>query len=177
MDANDLQIVAMPGPTYTFLRDDRDTSSESSTVEPGEAVKVGGAGRNFAILILTGDPTIGLASGVELIGIVSKESTEVAAVDGEVECQTLIGNASVIKGKATTVGSINTAAELLAIRNDHITFDVTTTVQTIDETEGDDPNVHGLFVLGGDIALGTLDVIVNPLVCIGGGGLIGQTMD
>ena len=36
-----------------------------------------------------------------------------------------------------------------------------------DEDEGDDPNVHGLFVLGGDIVKGTLEVYVAAATIFG----------
>jgi hypothetical protein len=78
---------------------------------------------------------------------------------------------TVLRAKATTVANIDTAAKLLAIISDAITFDNTSNVITIDENEGDDPNVHGLVVIGGNISKGTLDVVVKPLATIFGNNI------
>jgi hypothetical protein len=87
---------------------------------------------------------------------------------------------SIIRAKATTAANIDTAAEFLALALDCVAFDRTaaneTGVLTIDEDEGDDPNVHALMMLTADYVKGTIDAAVN----IGGtmfGSLQGQTMD
>lgn len=150
--------------------DDRTTSSASATTKQGEPIKQDN--ENYALVVATGDPEI---STDLLLGVASAESTETSSVEGTVRYE-VAGPGTLLRGKATTVGNIDTDAELLAIEMDYVTFDVTTTVITINENEGSDPNVHGLFIKTGDIVRGTLDVWIHTNVTIFG-SLIGQTMD
>lgn len=172
MSARDLKVIRNAGETFPFNVDDRDTSGASAVFEPGEPVKIGGAGNNFIILLATGDPEIAVDI---FVGVGRRQSNELAASDGVMDVITLLPN-TMIRAFATTPGNMNTAAELLGIRNDYVTFDLTGAVFTIDENEGDDPNVHGLKIKGGDIVRGTLDVIPHINVTESG-PLIGQTMD
>jgi hypothetical protein len=173
MAERDIEIVKNPGGVLTFQAEDRNTSGLSATMKYGEPVKVAGTGSNFVQLLATGDPEI---STDEFVGIVNKESTETASADGEVEVQTLIPFLSVLRGKATTSGNIDTASELLGVINDWVTFDYASSTFTIDEDEGSDPNVHGLCIITGDINDGTLDVIVHANATHAA-PLTGQTMD
>jgi hypothetical protein len=71
---------------------------------------------------------------------------------------------------------MDTAAELLGLRGDTVCFDLTSTTITVDEDEGDDPNVHGLKIVGGDTAKGTLDFVLQGGIGLGGSS-VGQTRD
>lgn len=169
----DIKIIKHPGPTRVYDVDDRTTSGAAASIKPGEPVKKGGSGDNFVILLATGDPEIGTD---EFVGVARAESTETATVDGTVEVVTLIPNRTVLRAKVTTPANIDTAAELLGIKNDSVTFDLANGIFTVDEDEGSDPNVHGLRIIGGDIVKGTVDFIVNVLAT-DAGTLVGQTMD
>jgi len=110
------------------------------------------------------------------LGIATKESNETSTVDGHVLYYSIIPGYTVLRGKATTPGNMNTAVELLDILGDHVCFDLANGIFTIDEDEGDDPNVHGLKIVAGDSVKGTLDVLVQANVTEAA-TLVGQTMD
>lgn len=152
---NDIKIIKNPGEARRYNAEDRTTSSQTATMKPGEPVKGAGTGRNFVYLLADGDPEVGTDI---FIGIVAEESTETSTADGTVLVHTLLPN-TMLRGKATTAANINTAAKLLALKGDYVAFDLAAGVFTIDEDEGDDPNVHGLCIIDGDIVKGTLDVI------------------
>ncbi len=169
-DINDILVIKSVYGDDKRRVDDRTTSSASATIKQGEPIKRDN--ENFALLIATGDPEI--ATDI-MFGVASAESTETSSVEGIVRYE-VVGPGTILRGKAHTPGNISTDAELLAIEQDYVTFSVDTGEVTINENEGDDPNVHGLFIKTGDIVRGTLDVFVHSGVTIFG-SLIGQTMD
>lgn len=162
MAENDLQVVKHPGPRRKYRAEDRTTSSQSATMKPGEPVKVGGTGNNFAALIASGDPEAGTD---EFIGVVAKESDETSSADGHVEVTTVIPVITVIRGKATTTTNVDTESELNAILGDWVTFSYDDTNFTIYAKEGSDPDVHGLKIVDGDINNYTVDVIAHGSAC------------
>lgn len=124
----------------------------------GDGIIMGGTGRNYASLVLTGDPE----NGTDIfLGVSRSTATNTASADGVVDVE-ICGPGTVLEGRATTAANINTDALLLVILNDYVAFDRSAAtaagVLTIDEDEGDDPNVHGLCILDGDIVKGTLRV-------------------
>jgi len=138
MTLNDVKVVKYPGGTVLYEAEDRTTSSITATMKPGEPVKVAGTGTNFVQPLATGDPEV---QTDEFVGIVRKESTETSTVDGKVEVTTLIPVKTVLRAKATTTTNVNTAAKLLALMNDWVTFDLTAStgtngIFTIDSNEG-----------------------------------------
>lgn len=171
-DIDDIAIIRGGGSNFQARVDDRDTSSLTRAIQRGEAVKRGGAGNNFAIPVLTGDPEI--ATDI-LLGVATSESTESASADGTVEVAQILPS-TVLRGSASTAANVDTDAELRDITFDYVAFDVSSLAQSIDEDEGDDPNVHGLCIIDGDIVAGTLDVLVHVNVTLSG-SLVGQTMD
>ena len=133
------------------------TSSSDTVIYPGEPVKQAADGSPYVIHLATGDPEIGTDI---FVGIAASQSTETATADGSVEVYKL-QEGMVLRGKATTAGNVDTAAKINALRGDCVTFDLTSTTYTIDEDEGNDNNVHGLIIMGGDPDKGTLDVRVK----------------
>lgn len=166
MAYNDIKVVSGGYGVKQFKTDDRTTSSETATLKPGDVVKRGGAGNNFATIVLTGDPEIGTDI---LIGVVAKESTETSTADGVVDVE-IVGPGTVIRGKAATSTNMDTEAELLLLLNDYVAFDRSAAnsggTLTIDEDEGDDPNVHGLLIVAGNTARGELDCFVHTSATI-----------
>lgn len=68
-----------------------------------------------------------------------------------------------IRGRAkTTTGIVDTDANLILILNDYIDFDLTAAVYTLDGTAAS--NASGLMIVDGNVAKGTLDVVVDPRV-------------
>ena len=169
---DDIKIIRGGGSSFEVRVDDRTTSSETVTIKRGEPVKRDNA--NFVIPVATGDPEI---STDILVGIAMSESTETSAANGTVDVMQILPS-TVLRGRATDAAAINTDAELRDITFDYITFDVAGSpgAITIDENEADDPNVHGLCVIGGDIVAGTLDVLVHVNVTLSG-SRIGDTID
>ena len=166
MSINDVTIIETGGisatTSRTFRVQDRTTSGLTATIKPGEPIKLAG---NYVTLIATGDPEVGTD---RMVGIAATESTETASADGFVDVKMIVPNSTVMRCKVTTPGNMDTDAELLAILNDSVTFDVTSGVFTVDENEGDDPDVHGLIILDGDIVNGTVDFILKEGASIGG---------
>lgn len=158
MAKGDISIVDTGGlnvvPTRTYKVQDRTSSSESRAMAAGDPIKKSG---NYALLCASGDPEQGTDT---MLGIAAKASTETATADGEVEAYVCAPNV-VFRAKATTPANMDTASELLGLLNDSVTFDLSTNTFTVDENEGDDPDVHGLIIVGGNITDGTIDFIFN----------------
>lgn len=166
--------------TSKFRVEDRTTSTHDFTIKPGEVVEKGASGAvaasgNFAILALTGSP----ADGTNLfLGICKEESNETSSLDGTGVFY-MVGLGTRLKGDATTKGNIDTVAKLEALVLDNVAFtgiaakgdSPVTTPYTINEDEGDDPNVHGLQILTGDIVTGELEVRVVAGTCMFGAGI------
>jgi len=173
---NDVQVIKFPGSARLYRVDDRTTSSESVTFKPGEPIsKDGSDSENYVSLIHEGEPVVG--SSAIFIGICKKESTETSAANGTVEVTTVLGGITVLRGNANTATNVNTDAKWDALIGDSVTFNVTAVpIFTINEDEGDDPNVHGLKMIDADINSGKIDVLPSILACEGG-PLTGQTMD
>lgn len=136
-------------------------------IEVGDVVKRGGTGGNFGVHIATGDPEA--ATDITL-GVIKVAPNHTAAANGTGVVE-LVGPGSVISGKATTAANIDTAAKLLGVTLDYVTFDrsadTVAGILTIDEDEGDDPNAHGLLIVDGDIEKGTLEVMTAAATLFG----------
>lgn len=162
MSKGDVKIVSGAiGNSLPFLVDDRTTSSQTETIKPGEPVTQDNG--NFVEIVVNGGPVN--STGL-FVGIAKNESTETSSANGEVDVEIVVPFVTIMRAKATTAANIDTEAKLLAIKLDAIAFDNSSNVITIDEDEGDDPNEHGLVVVGGNIAKGTLDFYAKPLACL-----------
>lgn len=122
----------------------------------GDAVKIGGTGTNYAVPCLDGDPE----QGTDIfLGITHSDATNTASADGFVDVE-LVGPGTVMEALANTPSNIATAANLLGILLDFVTFDRSAAtvagVLTVDENEGTDTAIHGLMILDGDINSGKL---------------------
>ena len=137
----------------------------NTTILRGEPVKIGGTGANYVLRLADGDPETGTD---RMVGIAAADGTATASADGVVQVYEVVPEKTVMRCKMTTPSNANTAAELLGILNDSVCFDLTSTTFTVDEDEGDDPNVHGLRIVGGDIANGTLDFVLHEGAASGG---------
>lgn len=169
MAKNDVKIIKEAGGDYLQFDVQDRTSSSDTQLLVGDPVKKSG---NYVIHLATGDPEIGTD---EFVGIVAEASTETSTADGTVMVFVPVAGKSILRCNATTAGNIDTAAELLGVQLDCVTFDLTSTTFTVDENEGDDPNVHGLQIVGGDVS-GYLDFTIQQNAGLSG-GTVGQTRD
>jgi hypothetical protein len=127
---------------------------------------------DYAVRIATGDPEIGTD---QLIGVVIEESTDTASVAGTVKVFVL-GADTILRFKASTPANVDTRAKIDALKMESVACDLTGTTITLDEDEGDDPNVHGFVILDGNPDKGTIDALPNNGVLLHGGS-VGQTRD
>lgn len=159
MAKGDVSIVELKNvSTRQFVREDRTTSSATATAKAGEPLKKSADAANDVILLATGDPEIGTD---EFVGIAADESTETSTVDGVVNVYIPTPGITVMRAKATTPGNVNTAAERLGVLFDCVTIDLTGSIFTIDEDEGNDNNVHGFVILDVNITNGDVDFAVK----------------
>lgn len=161
----DVQVVggAAVSNVLPFVTDDRTTSSQTETIKPGEPVQMDN--ENFVEIVATGGPsqTAGL-----LVGIATTESTETSSAEGEVEAQIVVPFITLMRAKATTPANVDTVAKFKLLRQDAVCFTNASNVITINEDEGDDPNEHGLVMVGVDIAKGLIDFYAKPLATLFG---------
>lgn len=142
----------------------RDIPTEANTylgLEVGDGINLGGTGNNFAIPCLDGTPNQGTDI---MLGISKTAGSQTAALNGSINVE-IVGPGSVIQGRANTPANMNTAALLLGIRGDYVTFDRSAAtaagILTIDENEGSNDDTHALFIIDGDIVKGTLEVFIG----------------
>ena len=177
MALGDVSIVGGAGvtPVIPFHAEDRDTSTLTVTMKPGEPVKRRATDADAVEFIITGEPTYSTTAS-SFVGIVAKESTETATADGTVDVEVVVPYITRLRAKATSAANINTAAKLRAFSQNAVKFDgisaitgnPATTAYTIDEDDTDDQNDAGLVIVDGDIVRGTLDVYVKPLATLFG---------
>jgi hypothetical protein len=134
--------------------------TEANTLlEEGDMVKIGGTGNNFVVKIATGDPEIGTD---RIVGITKAASTDTASVAGYVDVF-LIDSRTVLCARATTGSNLSDGILL-----DSVAMDVSTGAITIDEDEGDDPDVHGCMILGYNATDDTVEFVVKTGALIDG---------
>lgn len=162
MSKGDVQIVGggSASAVLPFLVDDRTTSSQTETIKPGEPVTQDNG--NFVEIVVTGGPVN--STGL-FVGIAHNESNETSSAEGTVDVELVVPFITRMRARATTAANV-TAANLKTYKLDAVAFDNTSNVITIDEDEGDDPNEHGLVIVDGDTAKGTLDFYAKPLACL-----------
>lgn len=154
MAARDIQVRHSAYGTVEF-----DTEANVDVgLEVGDAVKLAGTGANFATIILDGDPE----QGTDIfLGVTKSAGSQTAAANGKVVVE-IVGPGAVLSGRMNTPANAATAAALLGIMGDYVTFDRSAATAagslTIDENEASDNDVHGLFIIDGDIVNGTLEV-------------------
>lgn len=165
MAINDIAIVKGHYGVEVFDIADRTTTSVTTVVQPGEPVKrATNTSTNSALPLATGDAE----EAVDIfLGIAKEESTETSTVVGKVNVE-LVGPGTVIEARPTTATNVDTAAKLLLVQGDFVCLDLTgagtngpTGVFTIDEDEGDDPNVHtGIILSNSPISSGMLRMLI-----------------
>lgn len=166
MAVNDIKVIQNPGMTREYKVNDRDTSTVAETIKAGEPV---GQSTNYVVALDDDAPIIdgSVAAGIKsMAGIARNTSNETASADGVVDVTIVNPMTTVMRGKATATNA-NTAAKLLLLLNDVVSFGLSATiyagsgVYTIDEADSDQ-NVQGLMIIDGSAdASNTVDVILK----------------
>ncbi len=164
-------------PVFKFAVEDRTNSTTVASIKAGEPVEAGGTGNNFALPCVNGDPV--QAGSSRFIGPGASESDETSTADGYMDVHCVVPMCTILEARASTPANVNIQSEWDAIQNDTVAFDAAainasrdTTPFTIDEDEGDDPNDHGLVMIGWDINRPAyIQFVVKPLVTLFGNNL------
>lgn len=167
MNDNDVKVIKGPGPVMEFVV----ASGAAASIGPGEPVK---KSTNAVVLLATGDPEVGTD---EFVGIAANTSTDTASADGVVLVTQMIPTLTTMRCDPTTTTNANTAAKVAGLIGDFVCFDLTSTVFTVDEDETDDPNVHGLRIIGGDHNSPQYLDFIAHILATSYAPLVGQTMD
>jgi hypothetical protein len=154
MARNDITLF-LPGESYVPSIPMK-TEAAATAILVGEPVQIGGTGNNFVIPMANGSPIVGTDV---VAGIAASDSNHTASANGIIQVY-LPSDSAVWACQATTPANMDTVAELTAILNDKVTFDLTGAIYTVDENEGDG-STHGLRIVGGDISTGTVYFVIR----------------
>lgn len=161
MGKHDLQTIGMNGGAREFR-----VAASATRFYSGEPINFAGtlssgvASANTVVVLTDGKPVIGTDN---FVGIAAKDAevdSSATVTAHKTQVVVPIPNITLIRGKAKTVASLDTDAELLGLMWDKVLFDLTSTVYTIDQTATADTS--GLTIVDGNIQVGTLDVVVDP---------------
>ena len=156
MAANDFRVLKGGFTVHRF----RTESNTTLGLAAGDLMMRGGTGGNYAVLVTDGAPT----QGTDLLfGLSKSGATNTASADCVIDVL-LVGQGTILEGKATTTANVNTDAKLLALLNDYVNCDRSAAtaagVLTIDEDQGGTPATLSFCILDGDIVTGKLRVAV-----------------
>lgn len=172
MSLNDIAIKRFAGyncvPSFEWLRDDRDTSSQTATTKAGEPLKVNATAGQFCILLVDADLTIG--TDQPFVGVAAEESTETASVDGAVNAYMPLPGV-VYEVKALSAAAADTQSEIDALRGEYDVLDLTSGKFTLDTVAGTGAN-NAFLIVGGDPLLRSLWVMIRSDATIFGRGSV-----
>ena len=120
------------------------TEANATAIYAGEPVKFKSAGSKYVIPVADAEPLIGTT--VAVVGIAASDSTQTASVDGTVEVY-LVDSSTVLRAKAKTSSTADTAAEVIALKGKRVVFDLTSTQYTVDAAYTDGAT-NGLLIVG-----------------------------
>jgi len=145
MAKNDITIIDQAG--YNVIPTRRwQTEAAATAILAGEPVKLKALGSPYVIPVADTEPIIGTTSPI--IGIAASASTQTASADGYVDVYIPLPGV-IYKAKAKTASTADTQSEINALCGDHVVFDLTTGVYTVDAAAGDG-NTKGIQIVGGD---------------------------
>jgi hypothetical protein len=121
------------------------TEAAATAIYAGEPVKIGGTGSNYVVPLADAEPT----TSADIMGIAASDSTQTASANGTVDVYLAVSDA-VFECKAKTATTFDTDAEILAVLNDIVPFDLTSSTYTIDVAAA--AGTNGLRIVGGDPA-------------------------
>lgn len=122
------------------------TEANTTVINAGEPCAIGGTGTNYVVPVADNAP---LTSSASFAGIAASTSNQTASADGVV--QVLVPVPGVIyQCRAKTASTFDTDAEILAVLNDNVVFDLTGGVYTIDVAAASAGGTGALRIVGGD---------------------------
>jgi len=157
MATNNVRIVDPAGfnaiPTRVYQ-----TEANTTAINPGEPVMLKTIGTSvYAAALTDAKPIIGTDY---FIGIAAKTSTHTASADGEVEVFLPLPGFT-YRAKAKSSAAVDTEAEIKALANKRVVFDLTSGIYTVDTSPGDGAT-NGLMLTGtGDHLNSEVDFIIS----------------
>jgi len=122
------------------------TEANATAILGGEPVKLKATGSPYVIPLADAEPVIGTTTRV--VGIAAGPSSQTASADGTVMVYEL-DPTMVLRAKAKTAASVNTASEIAALCGDNKLMDLTSSVYTVDEAAAN-AAANGIVIIGGD---------------------------
>lgn len=160
MSKHDLSVIGISGGAREYR-----VAASATRFYTGEPIKFAGtytsgvASVNTVVVAAADTPVIGTDN---FVGVAAKDAevdSSSTVIAHKTQVIVPIPEITIIRGKAETAGNVDTDAELLGVLWDVTLFDHATGVYTVKETASADTS--GLKIVNGDIALGTLDVVVD----------------
>lgn len=131
------------------------TEAAATAILAGEPVKVGGTGGLYVIPSADAEP---LTSAPTFVGIAATSSNHTATANGDIDVY--LPAAGIVFGcKAKSAAAFNTVAEIDALRNALVLFDLTTGVYTVDTAVTS--ATSGLKIVGGDASTSSVYFVVR----------------
>jgi len=126
----------------------------NASIKSGEPI-VRTAGTAAVAAAADADPTVDTD---ELVGIAAGDSTDTATAAGTIDVYILRGG-EILELKAKTAANVDTDAEIAALINDNVAFDLTGSTYTIDTSST--TALNGLTIVGGNSTKKTVYVLVK----------------
>lgn len=128
-------------------------SGAVGTIAAGTPTKLGSSGA--VVPMVDGDGT----TSQVFTGIAKSDSTDTVAAAGRVQLW-LPAPELIYTGKAKSAAAADTQAEIDALYQKRVVFDLTASVWTIDTAAGD-ATTNGLLIIGGDYRSQTINFLVR----------------
>lgn len=158
MSRNDFKVKDIAGYNVLPCRTYQVASGVLTSIKAGEPVRMTTIGTSvYAELAADDDPTIGTDY---VLGIAASDSTDTVAAAGTVDVYLPLPGV-VYRGKAKSSAAADTAAEILALANKRVIWDLTSSVWTVD-TAAADGSTNGIILTGtGDAATSEVDFQIS----------------
>lgn len=139
------------------------TEAAATAIYAGEPVKLKAAGSEYVIPLADADPVLG--TDTSFVGIAASDSNHTSGADGEIEVY-LLQPGVVYACKAKSATAFDTAAEIKALKNTKVLFDLTSSTYTVDTGASADTE-NGLIIIGGDADTSTVYFMIDQGVALG----------
>ncbi len=129
------------------------TQAAATAILPGEPVAISGS---YVVPLATATPT----AAAKMLGIAKSASSHSATADGTVDVVVVEAGRTLMRAQAQTPANVDTDAEVLAVLNDFVSFDLTSSSYTINEDEAGAAGTQGLRIVDVDAASGAVDFVL-----------------